>query len=93
MKNFWISWYCPIDEPFMLNFPWWISGWCYDKNDDEIDIICAAIKAEDEKAAKEIINSCYDKYQHNLNFRFVSERDDDWIPYGDRFQKADWMNF
>lgn len=46
MKKFWVSWYNNTSIPFTIHSPWWVSGYTFDENDDEIDIICCAIKAE-----------------------------------------------
>lgn len=76
-----------------MNFPWWINGCCCDKEGNEIDMICAAIRSDNEENAMEIIKSCYDEYQNNIEFRFIFIRDKDWSPFSDRFQKSEWMNW
>lgn len=91
MKNFWISWYSP-NEPFTLHSPWWISGCTEDSDGEQFDIICAAVKADSEEDAKELIRACYDEYQ-DINFRFASLKSDDWVPFCDRFPKGDWMEW
>jgi hypothetical protein len=92
MKNYWISWYGPKAYAFTLYSPWWISGTAWSKDDDEIDIFCAAVKANSEEDAKEVIRKSHDKYEE-LDFRFCSERPDDWSPFCERFERADWMKF
>ena len=95
MKNFWVSWYCPHDlSGFELNSPWWISGYIFDEDEGiDVDIICSAIKAENEHLAAMKIYESFDQRPDHINFRFIEERPDDWSPYCDRFPKANWMVF
>ena len=93
IKNFWVRWYSPKDRQFESIFPWWISGYFYDDNDNAMVILVAAVKAVDENAAEEIIKSSYDEYYQDLNFSFVNEKSLEWSPFCDRFQKANWMVF
>lgn len=97
-KNFWLSWY--HDQrfgEFELNSPWWISGYAWDHDDEELQTICAALRAKDENAVREKVYRSYDVRPAYLEFRFCELRDDDWIPWdvapGEqvRFPKADWM--
>lgn len=89
MKKWWVSWY---DEyrfgDFELHFPWWISGV---RGEDNADMICAALMADTEEAAIEIVYAVYDKRPDAIEFRFVEGRPDDWSPFCGRFPKADWM--
>lgn len=89
-RNFWVSWYSdvPLDE-FEYHGPWWISG----MSADDADIICAAVVATDEETAKEVIRLCYDNPPARITWRFCNERPDDWAPFCDRFQRADWMKW
>jgi len=93
VKNYWLSWYCPphLMGKFELHWPWWISGL---RVDDEHEVICAAVRAEDEEAAKRIIIDAHDEPRPvDLEWRFVAEKPDDWSPFDDRFQKANWMQW
>jgi hypothetical protein len=97
MKKFWLSWwYNEADGEFELHNPWWISGYRFLTNGKDKEwtesSVCAAVIAENKEDAGEQIYKCYDKRPANLEFRFIEARDDDWSPYGDRFQKAKWMN-
>lgn len=88
MKNFWLSWWwLDADGAFELHWPWWISGW---RESDEASV-CAAVRAESEDAARELVLASYDKRPGNVEFRFVEERPDDWTPYNSRFKQGDWM--
>lgn len=92
MKNYWLSWYhCETLGEFELHFPWWVSGETLDEPPQFT--ICAAVQAESEAKAVALINECYDKHPGFLKWRFINEREDDWSPFGDRFQKADWMKW
>jgi len=88
MKNFWISWYSdiPLDQ-FEMHRPWWISG--YDA--DDRPIVCAAVPAPDEQAARLFVRRSYDNPPDDLDWRFVEERPDDWSPFNSRFEEAKWM--
>ena len=90
MSRFWVSWYAPKAEfvQFEWHGPWWISG------EDFADryTVCAAVSAVSEVAARRAIVAAYDT-PRELEFRFVSNRPDDWEPYTDRFPHADWMTW
>jgi hypothetical protein len=91
MTNYWISWYHNFEKhgEFELHSPWWISGGDLGGN----DIVVAAVRAEDEDAARVIIHQSYDKPPVWLDWRFVNERADDWAPFCDRFPQASWMKW
>lgn len=94
MKNFWVSWYgSPI--PYELHTPWWISGYRMDGDDDNPDTptICAAVQAEDEVGAMEVVMAAHDTRPDELEWRFVSVRPDDWEPFNSRFPRAAWMKW
>lgn len=91
MKKFWISWYHNPNSHFTLHFPWWVSG--YSSYSGGSETICAAIKAFDEDHCKKQIKNCYDIKNNDLHFRFFEEKEDDWSPFCERFQKEDWMEF
>lgn len=90
MKRFWVSWYAPMFEfaQFEWHGPWWISGeTLYGQF-----TACAAVCAESEESAKEAIVAAYDT-PREIEFRFVSDRADDWEPFTDRFARAKWMKW
>lgn len=88
MKKYWISWEAKAEYgSFTLNSPWWISGYGVDSH----PTICAAIKTHMNPDA--FIRLSYDKPPHGIQFRFIEEKPDDWSPFSDRFEKADWMRW
>lgn len=93
MKNFWLSWYHA--GAFELHTPWWISGYRSAQEDQEEDqaTICAAVVAESEEAAKQLIIACHDTPPTEIEFRFVEERPSGWSPFCDRFRAASWMRW
>lgn len=93
MKRWWLSWEHPVSHgPFTLTAPWWISGFC-DSVEGSTDMICAAVTAPDEAAAKNIIRTAHDKDPGEIEWRFCDERADDWSPFCDRFPQAKWMTW
>lgn len=93
MANFWVSWFHePEFGPFTVFTPWWVSG-CAIVHEHETPIVCAAVIAADEAAAREHIRACIDKHPDNIEFRFVEARPASWSPFCDRFPKADWMRW
>lgn len=89
MKCFWLSWWhTDKDGTFELHSPWWRSGW---RGDDAS--VCAAVRAESEEAAKEIILASFDVRPVDLEWRFCEERPEDWSPFSDRFTRRDWMQW
>jgi len=93
MSSYWVSWWTgPSEGGFELNSPWWVSG-SRGVDEDSMDSVCAAVRADSEKDAKGVIYGCYDKRPAHLDFRFVNQRDDGWSPFCDRFPKAGWMEW
>jgi hypothetical protein len=92
MSNFWLSWYCLDGDmgKFELHSPWWISG---TRTDDDASTICAAVQAEDEEAAKEVVLASYDTRPTALEWRFCEPRMSGWTPFGDRFTRKEWMKW
>ena len=90
MRRFWVSWYAPMAEfsQFEWHGPWWISGETF----DDRFTVCAAVGAENELEAQRAIVAAYDT-PRDLEFRFVSDRADDWEPFTDRFERGDWMKW
>ena len=87
LRKWWISW---NHRPggLMLSWPWWFSG---------TNTLCAAIIAESEEAATEIVRLAYDTPADRLGVRFIEERPDDWSPWDrenpvlGRFAPDPWM--
>ena len=90
MKRFWISWYAR-KAAFEYYGPWWISGWTNDWDDNEIDIICAAVLAESEEQAKATIQRSHYNPELEIEWRFCTEKSADWSPFSERFPRASWM--
>lgn len=89
MKKFWISWYhSSVYGAFELNSPWWTR-----ESRGLQDIICAAVKANSEAEAKELVRDSYVKQLDAATFEwlFCEEKPADWLPFGGWFHKADWM--
>lgn len=86
MKKYWISWEHNTDYGlFTLTFPWWITGYGNNMNPQ----ICASILTDTNP--EDYIRFSYDKPPHDIQFRFIEEKPDDWSPFSSRFAKADWM--
>lgn len=90
-KRFWVSW-TGRNGVFELHSPWWISGYPGD-GDSEDAIFCAAVVAEDEDGARQVIYDAHDRPNTSLDWRFVEERPDDWTPFNSRFRPAAWMQW
>lgn len=84
-KHWWVSWYSK-DPAFALWFPWWVSGW----TEGGEDIIVAALIADTQEAAVELVFEAYDTRPDALEFRFIDELEAGKSPYSERFPKADW---
>lgn len=97
----WISWYSPESlGGFELRTPWWRSGWMIEDNGTELTILVAAVRADNEDEAFEIIESSYDKEGTKIakKFRRFSRRLDEgellpWEQEGTRFPLGDWMEW
>ena len=87
MNNYWLSWYHPQELGFELHWPWWITG-----QGNNYVTICAAVQAEDEDAAKAIVQAAMDK-PDKVEWRFCSLKAHGWAPFGDRLPHADWMEW
>jgi hypothetical protein len=88
MKSWWLSWYHSEGMgPFEYHGPWWVSG---ARIQPWADTIVAAVQAEDEAGAWEIIRQSYDVPPPELEERFISDMGDK-EPYSDRFPQAEWM--
>lgn len=91
MTRFWLSWYQPLGDHRPITFPppepilgWWCSG-------ETVDAwtLCAAVDAESEEKAWEIIRQ-KDAWPDAGEVRISSVREKNWVP-GDRFPLSDWM--
>jgi hypothetical protein len=100
-KPFWISWYGLTNPegawPWEYHGPWWITGESPDCNGYcTIPTICAAVMADDESDAKDVILRCHDDPPKELPWRFVEEKPSDWDPKANtsgRFPPDDWMQW
>ena len=91
MTNYWVSfWGSDENLPhFEYHGPWWVSG---EDAHDRLSI-CAAVRASSEDEAVDIIERAFDEGYGVDDWRFVSDRSEEWSPFGDRFKKADWMKW
>ena len=88
---YWLSWYATKKNgAFELHSPWWVSG---GRGADRARTICAAIKADSEKSAREIIYKAHDKRPKEIEFRFIEAKPPDFNPFCGRFPRADWMKW
>lgn len=85
-SRWWVSWY--FAGPFEYHGPWWISG-----SRAGQDTICAAIVAESEDAARQVVAEAHDESEPVIEWRFVKPRDGGWSPFSDRFERAEWMRW
>lgn len=94
MKRWWMRWYGLPADSFEYHGPWWISGWTAGHEDDDVPIFVAAVSAEDEAAARKVIEASYDDGAAGvLEWSFSNERADDWEPFCERFTRGDWMKW
>lgn len=84
-KRWWVSWYSD-NTAFALWFPWWVSGF----GTRDRSTIVAAVIADTEEEAKEIIFNAYDNRPADIEWRFLNELPEGASPYSDRFRPADW---
>lgn len=75
MNLFWLSWKDHANfSDLELHWPWWTTG-----SGDDYRTICALIMAEDETSACEVIYEAYDERPTDIRFRFVEQRDLDFV--------------
>lgn len=94
MRPYWLSWYS--SEPhssFEMHSPWWVSGYT---GDGERTIYVAAVRAQDEALAWDVVRGSYDCLRNNerdpdFTERFIEEVEADWSPFSGRFPQAEWM--
>lgn len=97
----WISWYTPKSlGGFTLLTPWWVSGWAFDENDEEVTSIVAAVRADSEKEAFETIEAAYEEENVKIpkklrRFCRKFEEGDElpWERESTRFSLQDWMEW
>lgn len=88
--KFWISWFHKKEfSPFELHTPWWVSGY----DGDGSETVCAALIADDDEKAREMIYACYDVRPDVIEWRFCHSKEEDWSPFCDRFPRAGWMKW
>jgi hypothetical protein len=100
MTAWWLSWYHDTDHgEFELHTPWWISGYRFTPR---ADTIVAAVPADSEEAAWEVVRTAYDTPPEKIEQRFIHELLDDenhpnirepWTDKDGRFPRADWMTW
>lgn len=92
MTGYWLSWYhSALHGEFELHTPWWISG---SRIQPWSDTIVAAVQAESEEAAWEVVRNSYDNPPETLEKRFIDVLPDGkepWTGPEGRFPRADWM--
>ncbi len=98
MNNYWLSWYATrATGAWELHWPWWISGYRIKWDDAGDDVqeptVCAAVRADSEDAAKEIVLTAHDKRPVNIEWRFCEQQPQGWSPFSERFPRADWMQW
>jgi hypothetical protein len=87
MRIYWLSWESRHEfTSHELHWPWWVSG-----HGEGFKTICAAIVGKDEDTVREVVYDCYDVRPDHIEFRFIEERADDFVPYSDRFPFQSWM--
>jgi len=91
LRNYWISWY---HEQHMssgdMDFPHWCTGL---RVHDDANTMVAAVQANNENAAKEIIYQAYTTRPNNIEWRFCDEFPRNESPYSERFPQAAWMKW
>ena len=96
-RRFWVSWVCEEEDYRPLAYPpnprilgWWCSG--EDANGNTV--LCAAVEARDEEAARDAIYADWPEAERTtdtIGWRIFGEIETpDWRP-GDRFPLSDWM--
>lgn len=93
MKNYWASYWVPVDRMKYFEYwgPWWISGETI--NGDMYSIVFA-VQLENSNNIRQTFKSFFDsdELSEGIKFRFCNIRHSDWTPFGsNRFEKADWM--
>lgn len=96
MIPFWVSWEHHAElGPFVLRTPWWASGQTF-RGGAVYTNICAAVAAMDVEHAKQVIMSSFDDplaSDTQVEWRFVEAKTEGWVPFSDRFRRAEWMEW
>lgn len=97
MKSYWVRFYDYSEHlrSFEYHGPWWVTGFTWDEKDEEMKVLCAAVRAESEEAAQRVIIGAYDNKDGPAKWSFVDEQDTEWDPkdLGDRFVAKEWMKW
>ncbi len=91
-QGWWVSWYNDWDlKEFELHAPWWVSGEDMAGN----ETIVAAVRADDEDAARAQVLAAYDNPPTDVRWRFCEAIPEDRQPFSekwsDRWPKSKWM--
>lgn len=91
--RWWVSFFIPENwlSKMEIHTPWWVSGERGMDEDTEVSI-CVAVLADDEEHAMRCVRGCFDS-PIEPEWRFVNARNEDWIPFCDRFPQDDWMQW
>lgn len=90
-QSYWVSWFHTEDMGgFELDWPWWTSGY---RLSDGAATLCAAVRAKDSMGVMIRITGAYDVYPGEVEWRFIEHKPQGWEPFGDRFPRADWMEW
>jgi len=88
--SYWVSWFHLDAVSFEYDGPWWVTG----VDSQERSLICAAVRAESEDAARRLVLATYmEPLEKALEWRFVHAKSDDWNPFSPRFPPAEWMKW
>lgn len=90
-RPWWVSWYTSPSNEFEYHGPWWITGSETGYNPDVI--YCAAVMADTEQAAQEIIRHSFDDRTTPIRWRFTEDAEPGWEPFTDRFPRREWMRW
>ena len=93
MNRYWCRFYALTSEmpAFEYHGPWWISGTTMD--DDEQSIVCCAVQASNEDAAKRTVDECFDPGHAMKQWDGAIKRGPEWEPFIDRFPRRSWMRW
>jgi hypothetical protein len=98
MARYWVSWYEPTGDggdyrPLRVPIPkqmlgWWCTGYT---GDDGHAIVCAVVEADgylgEDMASEKHLEELLDGYWEPNKWRFISPKEDGWMPPEDRFPR------